>query len=365
MSSLPHPNRARDTGNRPPPRTFDAADVKAAAAGRWGEVYAQLAPELAEAMAKPTRHHPCPVHGGKDGFRLFGDWRESGGCVCATCGPRHDGFATLQWLRGWDFPEALARVAEVSGLDHTAPRPVVRPARVTPPPAPTPDREIQRAIADEWAEAVGLDHPAAAPVRRYLEARGLGEAMPLSPALRCDPRATYWEDGRKAGEFPAMIGRVVDAQGRHVGNHRTFLSLDGRKAPVRDAKKLTRGVFPGAFSGAAIQLFPLDGSGVLGVCEGIETALSVRLGAGMPCWAAISASGLASFEPPPGVQAVHIWADLDRSGAGQEAATKLVERLRHRMAVVVHLPPGEIPEGSKSLDWLDIFNQEAGHGQAI
>lgn len=53
----------------------------------------------------------CPVHGGKDGFRLFEDYREAGLCVCNRCGNFRDGFTALQWLHGWSFAYTLFRVA--------------------------------------------------------------------------------------------------------------------------------------------------------------------------------------------------------------------------------------------------------------
>lgn len=41
--------------------------------GNWDAVLAGLAPELAAALSRKGRHVPCPVHGGRDGFRLFRD----------------------------------------------------------------------------------------------------------------------------------------------------------------------------------------------------------------------------------------------------------------------------------------------------
>jgi hypothetical protein len=59
---------------------------------------------------------------------------------------------------------------------------------------------------------------------------------------------------------------------------------------------------------------------------------------------------------PSGIGRIVIWADLDRSGAGQAAA----ERLRVRLSAdgidaSVELPPGPIPAGAKGLDWADLW----------
>ena len=75
--------------------TIEACDVRQLAAGRWTEILEAVAPALEPALRRPGRHVPCPVHGGKDGFRLFRDVAQTGGGICNTCGAFHDGFAVL------------------------------------------------------------------------------------------------------------------------------------------------------------------------------------------------------------------------------------------------------------------------------
>ncbi|WP_408034222.1 toprim domain-containing protein [Thiorhodovibrio winogradskyi] len=48
----------------------------------------------------------------------------------------------------------------------------------------------------------------------------------------------------------------------------------------------------------------------------------------MPVWATGSASLLACWEPPAGVEHVTIWADRDHSGTGERAARRLAKRLQ-------------------------------------
>ncbi len=71
-------------------------------------------------MEQPGKHVPCPVHGGKDGFRLFSNYQENGACVCNTCGEFRDGFKTLEWINGWSFFEALKHVAALLGFGNSA-----------------------------------------------------------------------------------------------------------------------------------------------------------------------------------------------------------------------------------------------------
>lgn len=61
------------------------------------------------------KHVPCPVHGGRDGFRIFPDVAETGGGICNTCGSFANGFAPLMWINGWEFGRAIREVAEQVG----------------------------------------------------------------------------------------------------------------------------------------------------------------------------------------------------------------------------------------------------------
>jgi hypothetical protein len=57
---------------------------------------------------------------------------------------------------------------------------------------------------------------------------------------------------------------------------------------------------------------------------------------------------------------VVIWADRDRSGAGEAAALAVRERLLRRgITVAVHLPPGPIPAEQKGIDWADVWCDHA------
>ena|GEM_PF-3875092 len=75
-----------DDGVRDAAAVYDADQVRQHSRGHWLAILSRLAPELAPAIQRLGRHVPCPVHGGKDGFRLFRDAPETGGGICNSCG---------------------------------------------------------------------------------------------------------------------------------------------------------------------------------------------------------------------------------------------------------------------------------------
>ncbi|MEK7220973.1 MAG: toprim domain-containing protein, partial [candidate division NC10 bacterium] len=332
--------------------------VRENARGRWLDILVALAPALADACARPGKHVPCPVHGGKDGFRLFKDAREAGGGICNTCnngGAMGHGFDVLRWVNGWDFSRALAEVAGCLGIDKQS----GRAANVKP---PTRDGTAPGARRDDaggetsdgrmkylnalWKEAA----PDPGRIADYLRHRGLSGQAP--EGLRYHPALPYYEDGKEGGVFPAMLARVQALEGEVVAIHRTYLDPAGPgKAPLSSPKKLTPAVRDGATRGAAIRL--AEAAQTLALAEGIETALAVLEATGTPAWATVSAGGMEAVELPSGVRRVEIWADHDQSGRGQQAAeVRAAGCILSGLDVWVMIPPKE------GTDWLDVLNEE-------
>ena len=103
-------------------------EVLRMARGRWGAILGTLAPQLQAALDRVGHHVPCPMHGGKDGFRVFRDVDDTGGTVCNTRGIHADGFATLMWANGWRFSTALRAVADYQRMGTSmTPVPRARP----------------------------------------------------------------------------------------------------------------------------------------------------------------------------------------------------------------------------------------------
>lgn len=279
---------------------------------------------------------------------VHGEYRTT----CPECSPRRKK-ATERCLavntdRGTWF---CHHCAWRGGLSSGNARPYIRPE------PPKPDERKREALRQVWGASVPAAHPAAAPLRRYLTNRGLGAVVGhLRSVVRFHVGLSYWQDGQKIGVYPTMLCRVDSPVGNPVSIHRTFLTTDGHKAPVPCPKKLMAPVISGATRGAAIRLYPTTDT--LAVAEGVETALAVHITTGLPVWATISAGGMAALVIPEEMRTVQIMADLDRSGAGEEAAHTLCQRLiregRHASFV---LPDGPIPADAKGVDFADALQQ--------
>jgi phage/plasmid primase-like uncharacterized protein len=203
--------------------------------------------------------------------------------------------------------------------------------------------ENAQRIARLWAQCVPL--VPGDPVTLYLKGRGFGGVWPLPECLRLHRALPCWDGDEKIGTFPAMVAPLVAPDGRVVALHRTYLTADGRKAEVRSPKKLT--ATAGPLAGACIPLHEPP-RGVIGIAEGIETALAAWLASGVPTVAAYCAGNLAAWQWPANVQRIVIFADSDR--AGREAADTLRARaLAGRLQCNVMTPTEE------GADWADVW----------
>lgn len=340
------------------------AEVLKHANGNWHQILFDLGPGLRDALeAGSNRHVSCPVHGGTDGFRLFDDYRDTGGGVCNTCGNKPSGELLLSWVNGWGWQETRDHVRGFLGLDschNVVPIRRHKPETVATEP-PKPDEKARERLRRVWRESVPAWHEDAAPLKKYLERRG----VPLSifpPAIRFHRSLPYFDEETKnpLGSFPTMVSIIVNAEGKAVSLHRTYLTADGDKAPVPSPKKEMSKILPRITSGGAIRLY--EPTAVLALAEGIETALAVRLATGLPVWSCVNAGLLEQVVIPPSVKVVLICADRDkplkdkRWPRGEEAARKLMDRMSNEGRYArTYLPPAR--QNGEGIDWLDVLNE--------
>lgn len=341
---------------------LDIPQVKALAIGNWHTIFTAFVSGYDHKLfERPGRKHgPCPICGGNDRFQFFKDAQQTGGSNCRHCGAKPDGFDLVAQANDWTFIQAAREISSLlSGDDVSTPKPVdweklKAEQRKRDQKQRTKDKFLKKLLNQVWGETFPADSPQAVPLRRYLANRGL--TIQRYPAtLRFHPGLdSVNEDGEYEGRFPAMVAMVVDKNGVPVTLHRTYITEDGRKAPVESAKKLMPYPSDRAVSGGAIHL---SGTGrVLNVAEGIETAFAVQEMVGGSIWATVNSSMMRNLHVGEPVEAVWVWGDLDRSGDGQQSCRALVDRIREedKQATAV-LPNVAIPEGAKSVDWLDLY----------
>jgi phage/plasmid primase-like uncharacterized protein len=164
--------------------------------------------------------------------------------------------------------------------------------------------------------------------------------LPDGCTLKAHPTVEYWDGPKRIGRYPAIVADVVDVAGELVTCHVTWLS-GGKKLAGYEPRKILTGL--AGRIGCAVQLMPAGE--MLGIAEGIETALSAAAIDGVPVWAALTATLMSKFEPPPNVLRLRVY--VDRDEAGLTAASRLMERLQGRVALEIRIPT------APSKDWND------------
>ena len=302
-----------------PIRKYTKTDITSETRNRWQGIFNSLGIDVGNG-----KHQACPACGGKDRFR-FDDKDGTGTWICNQCGAGN-GFELVMRVLDVDFKETIRRIEGVIGSTS-----VVMPAK-----KPTITEETLKKIYN-GSKPMGDDDP----VARYLRNRGLSVR---SRMLRYHP--SCYEPETKSN-MPAMLAKFVLPDGKPVTIHRTFLTLDGNKAPITDPKKLLPALQK--MSGGAIRLFEPE-EGLIGIAEGIETALAVRELTKVPTWSAVSSVLMESFDPPEGVKHVIVFGDNDISYAGAKSAYVLANRLVVKRGLSVDVCV------SRERDFLDDLN---------
>jgi putative DNA primase/helicase len=298
--------------------------------GRWAELLHHFG--IAKS-ALSGDNGPCPMCNGVDRF-VFGDKHGSGSYHCRACG-HGNGLALLRRFKDWELPTAMAEIAFY--LDHSTP--------TTPPIGPVRD---ERSAAEKLAATKRLLREAHDPhvVEHWCSMRGL---TLRSPALHGHHACPFYNRAYPRLHrhcFEAVVVPITAPYRGIVSAQRIYLSDD-------IPKKLRKKTMPaehGVWLGAAARLFP-PRDGMLGVAEGVATAMAAAELFGVPVWAALSDWGMRHWRPPPDLTEVMVFADNDSSGFGQTAAHDLEVILRAipTLEVSVHIPP------ERDTDWNDVL----------
>lgn len=304
-----------------------SAELYGAARGKWYGI-------LAKVLGKENLtgdHGPCPICGGVDRFR-WDDKDGEGGYYCSGCGPGR-GMTLIMKSQNIDYAAAAKWVEEILCLEQ---KPKMKPV--------DPRVRLKRIMADVVKTVPGD------PVAEYLTGRGLSE---IPPALQTHPGLTYWEEGKPAGVFPAMVSMFRAPDGTAVTIQVQYVK-DGAKAPVGISRKTLPGV--GKTIGGAVRLWPAED--FLVVAEGVETAVAAYERIQLPAWATLSADSMAKFVWPEGLREIIIVGDNDMNFVGQVAAYTLARRVmvKGNLSVRVYFPK---ISGEDYLDeWVRLKNAD-------
>ena len=232
---------------------------------------------------------------------------------CFGCGAHGTVIDFVMRLRGLSF---INSVREILGLP-AQPSAVAIPKR-----GAEPARDTAADVAEVLAGCEPITSATAAGL--YLILRDL---EPEQPALLAHP-GLYCHELRR--RLPALVAPIVNSEGQATAVQRIWLvdrvEFDGtrtatdNRAPLRDRKKTL-----GVMGDGAVQLRrPRDlpnNLGMLGLAEGIETAIAVRREFHLRCWATCGVARLGfpahwRETPTPQGQRPVIWVPPDRPPTG-------------------------------------------------
>lgn len=306
------------------------------------------------------KHGPCPMCGGKDRFRYINK-KGDGDFICNTCTPKGgDGFDFLMKFRRLEFAEVCRLLEKFLGIvpGYEANRVVPEHTKIANQKTETAEdiekvsQRKERYLKEVWDGSQDIAEGDV--VHQYLtKTRGLKTWN--SDVLAFHPGLTYQSREKERLLFPAMLAIIQNVEGKNVSIHRTYLTpITHQKIPaeIGEARKLMSSRYTP--NGCAIRLAePIDG--VLGLAEGIETALFCMQESKLPTWSTMSHVFMPMVKIPSHVHTVYIFADNNsrdpKTGrqVGQESATELAKRLvEEKKKVFLVIPP------DPDKDWLDM-----------
>jgi putative DNA primase/helicase len=238
--------------------------------------------------------------------RLGGRWGADGGmCRCPAHNDRTPSLSVrpgrsrllFHCFAGCDSSDVL-RALESGGLLRAGAAGAAVPARTA--------RDRSAAALRIWSEARSIR---GTPAEHYLAGRGLRTD---SPQLRFHARTPFGPE-RSVEYRPALIAAVRDEAGL-VAIQRTF--IDNRSSGLARGRRCSLG----RLGSGAVRLGGV--SQILGLAEGIETALSASAQFEVPCWATLGSGRFGSIALPATIERLLLFLDNDPAGRRSEALAR-------------------------------------------
>jgi putative DNA primase/helicase len=308
-------------------------DIFRDANGRWKGIL--LMSGVDEKFLK-NDHGPCPICGGRDRFR-YDDKQGNGTWYCGKCGAGN-GYTLLKTIHGWSDKETVEHIKSIVGSNELPKRDLVKEMNAE------KKREVIKRILSTSVKVTENTLS-----WTYLLARC--GYVPSVKDLRHNENMKH----NSGTYFPCLIAILRDKEGNGTGIQRIYLSPEGgRKAEVDHAKMC---LVCASINGSSVAIGDKQ-SPVAVVAEGIETTISAMKFFGVKSgYAAISANGMATWNPPQHVKEIIVAGDNDASYTGQQAAYTLAKRMKLAATTV----SVEIPR-EEGKDWNDLDQRRYGHG---
>jgi len=260
----------------------------------------------------------CPVH--DDRTPSLSVSRKPDGRVLLHCFAGCEGLQVIEALRGLGlWPGRTARP--------------VAPPIFTPETEDEADARKRRRAQAIWQAAVPLPGTLG---EVYLRSRRIAVSLP--DALRFLGRH---EHVTRPTLHPALVAAVQDEAGQVIAIQRTWLSDDGRGKAALDPPRASLA----RMGNGAVRLEPA--ARLMGLAEGVETALSAAERYGLPVWATLGASRLGEVWLPELCRGLMIFADNGEAGLKQAQLAAEAWRRRGRTVFIEPPPPG-------FGDWNDV-----------
>jgi putative DNA primase/helicase len=184
-------------------------------------------------------------------------------------------------------------------------------------------RVVERQVVEHKPDPLALEmwlaaKPDDGTVGRYLRNRGI--TLPVPPSLRVT-------------SLGFMIAAVQAPGGEIIAVQKTQLTPEGTKADVAVPRITT-----GALGHGAVRL--AKAGRVLGIAEGIESALSAQQLFNVPCWATLGCARLEKVAIPHCVRHLIVFGDFDERG--RAAAKTTVEKHQQTRRTESRFPDGHV-----------------------
>ena len=288
---------------------IDFQELKQEACGKWAGIFHRLGISWEKTN---NRHCPCPHCGGRDRAR-FDDKSGDGTYFCNNCGAG-DGFSLVQKCLNLTFREVLIKIQSIVGgcikMEIEEKK---------------EDIEQNRKNLNElWLKSVGLD--GGDPVSKYLHSRKL--SLRPENVRYCEK---CYEPETKT-ERQALIAKIVNAENKPVSIARVYLKTDDLKSGKKIMPKTE------SLIGSAVRLFSPEtemlSSDILGIAEGIGTAMACTQMFSIATWACLSSTLMEAWNPPEQYKNIVIYGDNDANFVGQKAAYTLAKKLFAKNLIV-------------------------------